>query len=284
MNKNTSLGGHVTSLYSEESKLFRSKITVNEDSMHEMCIKVADSRNELEDAYRLTHNMYVRMGFMDPQPNGLRLSIFHAMPFTQTFVGKRGNDVVMNTTLYPDSFLGLPMEKLYSDEIELLRSQGRFIGEIGALVSLINNQNAVLHLVKIILNYAGEYVMLDDVLITVHPKHKNFYIYTLGFEQIGEEKKYEMVNDRPAVLLRLDLHKFRDFCFYAYPRDPVEHDLYHFFFESDTTTVVFPQVKAPYNVWNEQLIRYFFVEKTNLITESDDPIKMYFKTVYNCSC
>jgi hypothetical protein len=46
---------------------------------------------------------------------------------------------------------------------------------------------------------------IDELLITVHPRHLKFYERFIGFQQIGNEKNYHAVNDHPAVALALDL-------------------------------------------------------------------------------
>lgn len=51
--------------------------------------ELARSRQELERAYILTHEEYVRLGYMSPHPSGMRVSIYHALPTTRTFVARQ---------------------------------------------------------------------------------------------------------------------------------------------------------------------------------------------------
>ena len=45
----------------------------------------------------------------------------------------------------------------------------------------------------------------DDVVIGVHPEHAPFYRRIFGFELIGDVRKYPIVKDNPATLLRFNL-------------------------------------------------------------------------------
>ena len=58
---------------------------------------------------------------------------------------------------------------------------------------------------KIMHRYAGKYLCVDDLVITINPKHRWFYEHILLFEQIGEERQYEFVKGAPAIAMRLDL-------------------------------------------------------------------------------
>jgi len=48
-------------------------------------VRRAESREELEQAYRLVYTSYRRRGYLDENPSGVRLTLFNAMPETVTF-------------------------------------------------------------------------------------------------------------------------------------------------------------------------------------------------------
>jgi hypothetical protein len=52
--------------------------------------------------------------------------------------------------------------------------------------------------------YAERLGRVDDLCVTVHPRHFRFY-ERLGFSRLGAVKEYAAVNGAPAVALRLDL-------------------------------------------------------------------------------
>jgi len=261
-------------------ELLRKRINVDEQGIDNLTFKIAETQNELESAYRLIHDTYVKSGYMNPSPSGLRFGFFNAMPYTQTFLGKRNAETILTISLFPDSLLGLPLDKLYKKEIDTLRAKGRYVAEVGTLASVVNNQNAIMHIIKLMYYCAKELLKIDDLVSTVHPKHKNFYKSILCFEEIGEIKSYSNVNNNPAVALRLDLNRFREYYWNFYPREPLEKDIHHFFFIKKSGLILPPESKYPPRIWNTELFNYFFMKKTNMYFEADDKAKKLMEEYY----
>jgi hypothetical protein len=263
------------------NELFRKRVRVNEEGIENIIFKIAETKEKLESAYRLTYEMYVKNGYMSPSPTTLRFNFFNAMPYTQTFIGESGSDTIMTITLFPDSPLGIPMDCLYKNEVDKLRQEGRYVAEVGGLISTVNCQNSLMHLIKALYTYADKYLKVDDLVATVHPKHSNFHEIILCFEKIGAIKSYSYVNGNPAVALRLDLHKYREYYWNYYPREPFENDLHNFFFVRDSEMILLPNEKMPFRVWDQGIFNYFFQEKSNFYVEADPKIKELMLKYYS---
>ncbi|MEP7056812.1 MAG: N-acetyltransferase [Caldimonas sp.] len=105
-----------------------------------------------------------------------------------------------------DSPQGMYVARLYPDEIQALRDEGRKLCEFTKLaVDESVRSHAVL---GAIFHVACMYVInlhqCTDVLIEVNPRHVRFYQRMLGFKRAAEQRLDPEVN-APAVLLRLDL-------------------------------------------------------------------------------
>jgi hypothetical protein len=174
---------------------------------------LACDTESLHAAFRLTHDQYVRRGYMAPHPSGRRLSLYHALPTTKVFVAQERGAVVGTISLLQDSRLGLPMEDLYAAEVARFRVQGRRICEVSALaMSPGDGQRslvAVLGLIRMAELYAAEVARLDEIFISVNPRHVAFHQKFLGFEPIGPRRSYARVNGAPAEALRQDLGGLR---------------------------------------------------------------------------
>ena len=64
-----------------------------------LVLKIAESREELEACFKLLHDAYVSSGFMTPDPSGMRVTIYHALPTTTTLCAKIGDQVVGTLSL-----------------------------------------------------------------------------------------------------------------------------------------------------------------------------------------
>jgi hypothetical protein len=167
----------------------------------------------LDGAFRLTHDQYVRQGYMRPHPTGRRLNVYQALPTTKVFVARCGSTLVGTISIIEDSPLGLPMEEIYGDEVSRLRDQGRRVSEVSALAMDADSHGcgmvAVLGLIRMAELYAADVARLDDACISVNPRHVGFYRKFLDFEIMGPRKSYQKVNGAPAEALRLDLRVVR---------------------------------------------------------------------------
>jgi hypothetical protein len=170
---------------------------------------VATTTDELDGAFRLVHDRYVARGYMRRHPSGRRIGLHHALPTTRVFVCRSDRQVIGTVSLVLDSLLELPCDALYRAELAPLRAAGRRVAEVSALAVDERWRSAGLEvpmtLVHLVVAYASRIVQVDDLCITVHPRHARFYERVLRFERSGAGKPHPGVEDAPAVLLRLDL-------------------------------------------------------------------------------
>src|SRR5690349_17311843 len=92
-------------LYSEilsfqpKFRFLRRKLVLSDISKEGFTFKLASSADELDQAYRLLHDAYVKEGYMQPHPSGLRCSIFGALPYTSVLIAKYKDEVVSTVSL-----------------------------------------------------------------------------------------------------------------------------------------------------------------------------------------
>ncbi len=75
-------------------KVFRSFADCNPTPSRRLVLKIAETRTELEECFSLLHDAYVESGFMKPDPSGMRVTIYHALPTTTTLCAKYDGQVV----------------------------------------------------------------------------------------------------------------------------------------------------------------------------------------------
>lgn len=170
-------------------------------------VRPVRDRAELERALALVHDNYVRCGYMQEHPSGLRVSPFFAMPTTQTYVTAVDEKVVATVTLFYDSPMLLPTDAIFEDALLPLRQAGRRIVEVGMLAdrrrALQRSMKVVLRMMKRVF-WAGRLDGIHDMVITVNPRHAAFYQRLLCFEPMSPVRPYPAVGNAPAVLLRVN--------------------------------------------------------------------------------
>ncbi len=241
--------------------MLRKRIRINEAGLHGAVFKIADSIEELAGSYRLVHDAYVHKGYMDPAPSGMRVTEFTLSPRTTTFIGRQNGDIISTISLFEDSKAGLAMDGIYQEELDKLREQGRKIAEVGSLAASPANWNgrpdATFHMFKIMLNYAMDYLNLDDLVIAVNPSQKHFYVWALLFDEIGGLKSYEYVKSNPAVAMRMPLEKCQYRYLEAYQDQTLNKNLHHFLFKIQSPLVQLPDEKKPHRVMTPQTAEWF---------------------------
>ena len=173
----------------------------------EIAYQLAASREERTAAFRLVYHAYIRAGLIEPNPSELRITPYQLQPSSNIFIAVLRDEVISTVSLIVDGSLGLPMESIYAEEVAQLRKRGLLCGEVSALADRRRQMSRTLPVfVKLmrLMAQSAQRQGLDRLLVAVHPRHARFYQRFLSFKQLGDERCYPLVCNRPAVALYLD--------------------------------------------------------------------------------
>lgn len=254
------------------------------DSLDRPAIKIAETPDEYTRAFRLVYEEYLRSGYTKPHPSLMHYTIWSMLPQTSVFVFKSYHEVLCTLSHIPDSdMFGLPMDSLYKPEVDKLREKGRSIVEVGALATQYTRRwtNLMVYLAKAMFQYS---IMshVDDIVITVNPKHVNFYTQIFLFKPFGEVRHYGSVN-APAVALRINLSETLDELKEKYDNtDDFDTNLFTFFVrmnsgETDTkdNPVKRDQPLDPYTAYH--LLR----QRPELLDQLAEEQRDFIETIYH---
>ena len=171
-------------------------------------VKIASNRDEFEQAFSLVADRYRSRGYTSAIAGPYRFTPHHALPGTVTFIAKEGDRVVATLSLVADNnTIGLPMESIYSEEIERLRAEGRVLGEVTCLAEDGLNPREFLRVFSALVRLMFQYHVRrggDTWVITVNPRHRSYYTKVLGFVPLGPCRSYSSVGDHPAEAFYVD--------------------------------------------------------------------------------
>ncbi|MCS6860018.1 MAG: hypothetical protein NZT92_06840 [Abditibacteriales bacterium] len=242
-------------------------------------VKRAETREELEAAYRLVHQCYVEAGYIDPHPSGMRVRIFEVLPETATFIAVENGSVIGTMSLIVDSPLGLPMEESYGEELNALRRRGRKIAEVSGLAVAKGSRN--LGILVRLCRYTTLFAIgigVEDLCIGVSPEHAPFFKEVHLFETMGEVRSYSSTKYDPVVALRLDLNTFPALCRAAYAGVDADANYYVFLYRPES--VELPSNPRHFSPMNSTMLRYFLVEKTDVLRRADAHARKYLQDCY----
>jgi len=182
------------------------RLALRSDSL---LFSLAQTTDELTQAYQLVYRNYLRSEYTDPHPSQMRYSVFNILPETITLVARLNSAIVTTASVVFDSPLGLPLETIYSQEVDQLRREGCRVCEVVMLSDRrragMRTIPAILQLFKLVFHYTLTHHQTTDVLITVNPSHEAFYTRWLPFEDLGPLRYYPSVKNAPALAKRANL-------------------------------------------------------------------------------
>lgn len=250
-------------------------------------IKLAETQDELESAYRLLHDCYVHQGRIKPNKSGLFCQGYHFHPETVTVVVKYRSGVVGTVSLIKDTVLDLDADQFYPEELAKLRSRGnRVVAATSLAVTRhFRNKNAIIThlLMKYIYLYSSRYLGASHVILLCHPSKASFYTNFWKFTSLGPSLKYRSSENGEIQGLCMPLsaeqivkitQNFNSTELNQNLGIFLNHVDERFKFPKRSVGQVVDLIMTP------ELLEYFFIKKTNIYEELSLSVRKMFLEIY----
>jgi len=268
--------------------IYRSFVDCDPEPSERLQLKIADTEEELEASFSLLHDAYVDAGFMKPDPSGMRVTLYHALPTTTTLCAKWDGEVVGTISLIRESAFGFPLQKVF--DLSGVRVKGGNLAEVSALAvhpRFRKTGGGILFpLMKYMYEYATEYFDTRHLLIAVNPNRIEMYESLLFFQRLTANvvDKYDFANGAPAVGAALDLYQAPAIMAPAYAGKPPRKDLLSYF-----TRIKLPNLQLPnrrYFTTNDpvltpELLDHFFNRRTQGFADLDARKRALLHSIYD---
>jgi hypothetical protein len=269
------------------SPVLRQMIHFPQEIPQDLRFKVAETKEELEQAFALLHDAYVKESLMTPHPSGMRVTKYHALPSTTTLIALQGSLVVGTVSLVRQSAFGIPLESIFTlNKVP----PGSRVAEVSSLAIRNGFQQQrgriLFPLLKFMFHYSTDYFGVTHFVIAVNPKWYDFYESVLLFQPLSRKMvdSYDFVNGAPAVGGMLDLKASARNYMQLYGNKSLKHNLAHFFLDVECTNMEFPLRKKSVisdPVLSVDLMRHFFIEQTGTFDKLNDFEKLILRELYN---
>ncbi|MFM9916559.1 MAG: N-acyl amino acid synthase FeeM domain-containing protein [Rhizobacter sp.] len=268
--------------------LFRRMVDCNPAPDLRLSLGIASTQDELEGCFALLHDAYVASGFMKPDPSGLRVTPYHALPTTTTLFAKFDEQIVGTLSIIREGVFGFPMQSAF--DLTAVRAQPGRIAEISALAvhpSFRDTGGTILFpLMKFMYEYCTAYFDTRHLVIAVNPKHIEMYEALLFFQRLQADvvNSYDFANGAPAVGATLDLKGAPGLFHEAYEGRRPNKNLHHYF-----TKVTLPNIRFPERtyfttndpVMSPALLDHFFNHRTRVFQQLDERRRRLLKAIYH---
>lgn len=268
--------------------VYRSFVDCDPKPDPRLVLKIAQTKEELTACFRLLHDAYVGSGFMKPDPSGMRVTIYHALPTTTTLCAKFDGEVVGTLSLIRESVFGFPMQAIF-DLQEIREKKGR-IAEVSALAihpKFRNTGGTILFpLMKFMYEYCTTFFDTRHLVIAVNPNRIEMYESLLLFKRLTANPvdHYDFANGAPAVGASVDLHLAPRIFKRIYRKKTGRKNLYHYFLHTRITNIKMPSRR--YFTTNDpvitpNLLDYFFNQCTHTFDNLGERKKRLLHSIYN---
>ena len=250
-------------------------------------LKIADTREELEACFALLHDAYVGEGFMAPDPSGLRVTDYHALPTTTTLCAKLDGRVVGTLSLIREGVFGFPMQTAF--DLSSVRAKPGRIAEVSALAVHRDHRGTggriLFPLMKFMYEYCTTYFDTRHLVIAVNPNKIELYEALLMFQRLpaASVEHYDFANGAPAVGATLDLSTASDAMQAVYRKRSARRNLHAYFVDWRLPNLVAPLRRYHTTndpVMTESLIEYFFVRRTQAFATMDRRRQLLLRSLY----
>ena len=253
-----------------------------------LVLKIADTQDELEACFRILHDAYVGAGFMAPDPSGMRVTIYQALPTTTTLCAKWDGQVVGTISMIREGVFGFPLQSAF--DIGHLRARPGKIAEISALAiapAFRKTGGKILFpLMKFMNEYCLEYFDTRHIVIAVNPNKIEMYESLLFFErlQAAAVDNYDFANGAPAVGAYLDLVEAATRFKQVYGQKRERKNLWRYFKQHRL-----PNIQAPPRrffttndpVLTPAMMDYFFNQRSRVFAALDDRKRLLLRSIYD---
>lgn len=251
-------------------QFMRSLLRLPSQAPPELEVKLAQTKEEFEQAFILVQDSYSAIGLTAKSSSGLRATKFHLFPTTAVIIAKWNDEVVGTVSHILDSSIGLPVEDLWP--LESFRKKGERIAEISSFAikkGFRGHQSLLFFLTRFTLDYAMKHLHVDRWAIATHPRTKDFYQGILCFKEIDKSiKSYSSVRGAKAFGQTLNLRQLRSTFYKVYGHKKQSQNIYRFYFETQFENCFqFPHLdlyRAFSHVWTSEELHYFMRDKSDL--------------------
>jgi hypothetical protein len=267
--------------------LYRRMVACDAAPDGRLTLGIASTQEDLEACFSLLHDAYVGSGFMRPDPSGLRVTPYHALPTTTTLLARFDNRIVGTLSIIREGVFGFPLQSVF--DLTDVRAQPGRIAEISALAvhpDFRNTGGTILFpLMKFMYEYCTKYFDTRHLVIAVNPKHIDMYESLLLFQRLQAQvvANYDFVNGAPAIGATLDLVAAPEAFRLAYQKRRPDRNLHHYFTQVALPNIRFPD--RPYYTTNDPvmspaLLDHFFNQRTRVFDQLDNRRRHLLHAIY----
>ena len=259
---------------------------------HDIVFDIAKGQQDLDQAFQLLHDAYVKEGYSKPHASRRRITYYHALPSTTTLAARCQGQIIATVSIIRDGHFGLPADAVM--DLSRYRGRNERLGEVSSLAIKPEfrgrSGEVMFYLFKYLYHYSRTYFGLDRFVIVVNPNRITLYESIILFKPLHRSaiKSYGFANNAPAVCATLNLIKAPQRWRQAYEGKPLNKNIYRFFTDpfrrDEREQMHFPErpfFTAMDPVMTPEVMDYFFNQCTDGMCRLEEHQIGILKSIYS---
>ncbi len=272
-------------------RISRSKLDVDGGFLERegIILKVADTRDEITQAFALVQKVYEGQNIVDKNSSGLRITKYHLLPTTKVLIAKKGDKVIGTVSQIMDTSIGLPIDDMIP--LGQLRDQSKRICEISSLAIdpewRSGAKGLFFPLTLFSINYSRLISGADYLVIVTNDRVRFLYEDIFLFEPINiNSQDYQNVNDSSAFAQKLYLNDIEGNYFDIFKKYPPSKNMYNMLVNPPWGKLIdYANEKSPYAIvplmhYDEFLLNELF-EANSMLEQMSDSEKQVIYNLYS---
>ena len=175
-------------------------------SLAGLSVDLAHSRLDRQRALELHRDVYRRKGLLRESALSPQVLPQACAPGSAIFVAKEHDAIVGTITFYMDSVIGLPMDDVHAEEVDVMRSRFARVAEVGGLAVLEDRRGVGITMMLYQAAFGWALAAHAQCIVAcVNPSSRRVYSRLLLFEVLGECKQHPRYQGAPSIPIGLDL-------------------------------------------------------------------------------
>jgi hypothetical protein len=165
------------------------------------------TKDELDQVYKLTHDLYVQSGYATQQPSGLlkHYESIDNLLDTYVFGMFEQKELIGSVSFTLNNKVGLPVHESFTNHLEECRNSKVKCGICWRFVIKPKMFASPIKLIDSVIDIAMR-ELVTVLFIEINPKHEKVFQKLLSLQTIAGPIKDEAVNEAPAILMRGEIH------------------------------------------------------------------------------
>lgn len=253
----------------------------------QIIFKVADTEDELQEAFGLVQQMYESANIVEKNTTGLRITKYHLLPTTKVLIAKQNEKVIATISLIMDTPVGLPIDEFIP--LGKLRTTSKRICELSSLAISSEwrsqSQGIFIPLSLFGINFGRKIIGADNIVIVTNDRVRFLYEDVFLFEPITiNSQSYNFVKDSKAFAQRLDLSDIEQRGAIAYKGLKDSSNVYKMLIDPPWEKNIFYSRErfdiVTTNYYSESIIENLFI-KRGILKELKESEKQAVHNVYS---